>query len=347
MDHQGTDQHPQVPPARWPSRRPSRQPAGAARLSRRAFFCRGLTAAAAAGLMTGCVPQAQARLLPDLTWGRRGLSEGLLMKPRAMVIDPADNLYIVDMTGRIQVFDIDGQYLRGWSTPIIKQGKPTGLGFSNDGSLIVADTHYFRVLLYTPDGTLQEERTIGGVHGDEPGQFHFVTDVAQDRRGHFLVGQYGQVDRIQEFDPQGQLIRAWGSQGSQPGEFSRPQALLFDNEGLLWIADACNHRIQVFDIQGPQAPALVNMWGQPGSAIGQLQYPYGLDFDQDGTLLVAEFGNHRVQRFSRTGEALESWGKVGKARGQFLNPWALGVDSKRNMHVLDTMNHRVQRFALG
>ena len=296
--------------------------------------------------LSGCVPQTGIAAQPELVWGRRGLSDGRLMKPRAMVIDPSDQLYIVDMTGRIQIFDRDGNFLRGWRTPVIKQGKPTGLGFAKDGSLLVADTHYFRVLFYSSTGQLNESRTIGGEHGDAAGQFHFVTDVAEDRRGHFFVGQYGQVDRIQEFDPTGQFIRYWGSQGSQPGEFSRPQALLFDSSGLLWVADACNHRMQVFDVLSGGPPQLVDMWGRPGSAPGELQYPYGIDFDTDGTLLVAEFGNHRVQRFSRTGEPLEIWGHVGTGDGQFSSPWAVGIDSQRCMHVLDTMNHRVQRFVL-
>ena len=42
-------------------------------------------------------------------WGRRGISDGRLQKPRAMAIDRQDHLYIVDMTARIQVFDTDGR----------------------------------------------------------------------------------------------------------------------------------------------------------------------------------------------------------------------------------------------
>ena len=283
--------------------------------------------------------------MPDLVWGRRGLSEGRLMKPRALTVSPTDEIYIVDLTGRIQVFDREGNYLRGWRTPEIKQGKPTGLGWSRDNRLIVADTHYFRVLFYTPEGQLEEARTIGGEHGDEPGQFHFVTDALEAANGHFFVGQYGQIDRIQEFYPDGTLRRIWGSQGSQPGEFSRPQCLLLDDGQLLWVADACNHRLQIFDLSGDE-PQLVDIWGTPGSEVGQLQYPYGVVFDTDGTLLIAEYGNHRIQRFSRNGEPLEVFGQSGTEVGEFNSPWGLILDSKRNLHVLDTLNHRVQRYSL-
>lgn len=292
---------------------------------------------------TGCVPISTANREPDLVWGRKGISAGHLLKPRAMAIDHSDNLYIVDITGRIQVFDIDGNYQRGWRTPIIAQGKPTGLGFGKDGTLLVADTHYFRVLFYSPDGELDESRTIGGEHGDEPGQFSFVTDVVESPRGHLFVGQYGQTDRIQEFDRQGQFVRMFGSQGSEPGQFSRPQTLLFDRTGLLWVLDACNHRVQTFDVAGPE-PKLVNLWGTPGDLPGQLKTPYGLEFDSVGNVLLAEFGNHRVQRFTTGGDFVESWGQVGDAAGLFNSPWALIGDSQRNLHVLDTMNHRVQRF---
>jgi len=323
-------------------------------LSRRGFLkrtfesCRYSTrlavVAASYGLVSsGCVPQGEAQRQPDLIWGRRGFSEGRLLKPRAMVISPQDELYIVDMMGRIQVFDIDGSYLRGWRTPIITQGKPTGLGFARDGSLLVADTHYFRMLVYSPTGELDEARTIGGVHGDAPGQFHFVTDVAESTHGHFFIGQYGLVDRIQEFDPTGRFVRSWGSQGSAPEQFSRPQALQFDATGLLWVADACNHRIQVFDVSGNK-PRLERMWGQAGDAPGELNCPYGLDFDDEGNVLIAEFGNHRVQRLTRDGQSLEIWGGVGNRPGLFQRPWALGKDSQGNLHVLDTENHRVQRF---
>ena len=267
------------------------------------------------------------------------------MKPRAMVVSPEDELFIVDMTGRIQVFDAAGEFSRSWRIPAIKQGKPTGLGWSNDGKLLAADTHYYRVLFYSPTGELDESRTIGGEHGDGPSQFHFVTDVAQDSRGHFFVGQYGQIDQIQEFDPEGKFVRRWGSQGDQPGEFSRPQSLLVDEQGLLWVADACNHRIQIFDVSGRQ-PELVQMWGTAGGQPGEIQYPYGIEFDQDGTVLIAEYGNHRIQRFSRDGQPMGAWGGPGGEPGQFMSPWALALDSKRKLHVLDTLNHRVQRFQL-
>src|ERR1700676_661987 len=58
-----------------------------------------LTAAA------GCTARADGAGKLDLVWGRRGISDGRFQKPRAIAIDGKDQLYIVDMTARIQVFD--------------------------------------------------------------------------------------------------------------------------------------------------------------------------------------------------------------------------------------------------
>ena len=78
-----------------------------------------------------------------------------------------------------------------------------------------------------------------------------------------------------------------------------------DASGHLRVADACNHRIQVFDLRDP--PAVVMMWGEAGDAAGQLHTPYGIIIDVDDTVLVCEYGNHRVQRFTRKASPWACW----------------------------------------
>jgi DNA-binding beta-propeller fold protein YncE len=279
----------------------------------------------------------------DLVWGRRGLSDGRLQKPRAMAVDRQDQLYIVDMTGRIQVFTADGDYLRSWRTPEIDNGKPSGLSFDRHGNLLVADTHYFRVLVYTPLGEPIPDETIGGTNGHAPGEFGFVTDAVQDSKGNYYVSEYGEYDRIQKFSPDRQFLFQWGGHGTEPGQFVRPQNLAVDDQDQIWVADACNHRIQVFNATGDQAQ-LVRIWGQQGTQIGQLSYPYDLVLDGRGHIYIAEFGNHRVQKFTLDGQSLGCWGKHGRRDGELHQPWALVQDSQGRIHVLDTYNHRVQRI---
>jgi sugar lactone lactonase YvrE len=281
----------------------------------------------------------------ELVWGRRGLSDGRFQKPRAMAIDDQQRLYIVDMTARIQVFDRDGNFLRSWRMPAWAHGKPTGLTFDNEGNLMVADTHYFRVLHFTPAGQLLDERTLGGTPGTNPGEFGFVTDAVQDSQGNYYVAEYGEFDRIQKFSPQGEFLFQWGGHGDALGQFQRPQNIAIDEQDLLWVADACNHRIQVFDATGDE-PILVRHWGQEGTQPGQLRYPYDLVFDDEGHIYIAEFGNHRIQKFRLDGTLVDSWGVHGREPGQVNSPWALVRDNQQRLHILDTYNHRVQRIQM-
>ncbi len=288
--------------------------------------------------LSGCVPTGDIERPPDAVWGRRGIGEGRLQKPRGLTLDDRGNVYIVDMTARIQVFDADGRYLRGWSTPEHETGKPTGISVDRNGNIVVPDTHYFRVLFYSPEGELLD--TWGGTNGSGPGEFGFVTDVVQDSQGNYYVSEYGGHDRIQKFSPEGEYLLEWGGHGDAPGRFSRPQSMAVDEHDRIWVADACNHRIQVFDTEGN----LLQYWGKQGHAPGELFYPYGLCFGPDDTVFVCEFGNHRVQQFTRDGKWLAAWGGPGKEPGRLNNPWAVAYDGAGNLFVLDTNNHRVQRI---
>lgn len=281
---------------------------------------------------------------PDLVWGRHGYSEGRFQKPRAMAADGEGRVYVVDLTARIQVFDAEGQFLRSWNTPNSEHGRPTGLSIDRDGRLMVADTHYYQILFYTPEGELLPKLTIGGTYGGGPGEFGFVTDVAQDSQGNFYISEYGEFDRIQKFSPDRKFVCQWGRHGSAPGEFLRPQSIAVDERDQLWVADACNHRLQVFDLQ-TDPPTLVKVWGKEGEAVGQMHYPYGLLLGPDETLYVAEYGSHRIQKFTREGKSLGVWGGPGRRPGQLYQPWSVVRDSRDRLHVLDSLNHRVQRMS--
>ena len=55
-----------------------------------------------------------------------GVKAGHLHKPRAAAFDAQDHLFLADLTDRIQVFDRDGNYLRGWRTPEFNVDGPAG-----------------------------------------------------------------------------------------------------------------------------------------------------------------------------------------------------------------------------
>ena len=311
------------------------------------------TAMASCAVAAGCIgtgsPQSGQL---EKVWGLAGSTPGRLFRPRAVAVDKDDLLYIVDMTPQIQVFTGDGVFVRGWQTPQFERGRPSGLSFDKAGNLLVCDTHYFRVLVYTPRGELLENQTIGGTFGDGDGEFQFVTDAAQDAEGSYYVAQYFEYDRIQKFTSDRKFLLSWGEHGHELGQFLRPQKIVIDNSGLIWVTDACNHRVQVFDARNSQAK-LVKSWGQQGNAPGRLNYPYDILLDDaalagqsGGYVYLCEYGNHRVQKFTTDGEFVGSFGKNGRRDGELDQPWGIARDSKGRMFVLDTYNHRVQRFRL-
>jgi DNA-binding beta-propeller fold protein YncE len=294
--------------------------------------------ASAAATLAGCGgPSTE----PDLVWGKRGVVDGDFVRPRAVTILPGNHLYIVDFTARIQAFDADGRYLHiTWQTPDFRNGRPSGLGVTQSGQVIVADSHYHTVRVYDPNG--HELVTRGGQAGPEPGNFGYISDVVEDKFGNWYVSEFGANERITKLDPNGNVEHVWGSHGSGPGEFSHARALAIGPDDCLYVADGCNHRIQVFDAAGKWLKTL----GRHGTEPGEFAYPYDVAFNSKGDLCVVEMGNNRVQKLSTDGEPRAMWGTPGRKPGQLYSPWALAVDSRDRVHVIDTENHRVQRIRL-
>lgn len=150
--------------------------------------------------------------------GGPGPTPGRFALPRAAARDAAGRIFVVDKSGRIQRFSAKGEIEKVWSTPAVEKGRPAGIACDPRGTVLVADTHYHRILRYTPDGTL-------------------------------YVSEFGGNDRIQVFGPDGTPRRAWGKYGEGPGEFRRPQGIALAGD-LLYVADAAGHRIQVFSTEG-------------------------------------------------------------------------------------------------
>ena len=62
-------------------------------------------------------------------------------------------------------------------------------------------------------------------------------------------------------------------------------------------------------------------------------------------MLVVDTQNHRVQKFTASGEYISGFGEFGTDDGQFNYPWGVGVDPHDGaIYVSDWRNDRLQKF---
>ncbi len=270
--------------------------------------------------------------------GSRGNAPGKFVKPRSVAVDRDDNVYVCDMTGRIQKFDPEGNYLLQWQMPETERGRPKGMACDHEGNIVVVEPHYSRINHFTPEGKLVAQ---WGTHGRERGELSFPRAVAVAPDGSAYVSEFQIVERLQKFGLARESVRVEiRGAGHGPREFNRAEGLSLDATGKLYVADSCNHRVQVFDGDG----TFLREHGGPGTASGEFSYPYDVRVDEQGRQYVCEFGNSRVTVLDADDQVLEIIGHAGSAPGQFNNPWSLALDSRGNLYVADSQNHRVQKL---
>ena len=269
--------------------------------------------------------------------GSRGVAPGQFNKPRSLVCDRQDNLYVADMTGRIQKFDPQGHWLLQWQMPQTDLGKPKGMSLDVAGNVIVVEPHYQRVNHFSTDGKLVRQ---WGHKGTAPGELILPRSLVAAPDGRFFLTEYTVVDRVQRFAADGTFEKTWGAPGVEPGRFNRAEGIGLDVAGRLYVADSCNHRIQIFTQDG----AWLRAYGSAGSEPGKLSYPYDVRVDAVGRQFVCEFGNSRLSIFDDKDQLIEVVGRAGGGVAEFANPWAIAFDSHGNLFVADSQNHRVQKL---
>jgi DNA-binding beta-propeller fold protein YncE len=297
-------------------------------------------------LLLGCSPRSGSEAVPLNSSlfsrveiiGARGTGLGQFNKPRSLALDTNDNLFVVDMTGRVQKFSPDGKFLLSWQMPQTDLGKPKGMCRDRAGNIVVLEPHYQRVNHFSPEGKLVEQ---WGAHGTNAGQLTLPRAVAVNARGDVFVSEYTTVDRVQGFSALGHKpILLFGRPGSADSEFNRAEGLDVDAADRIYVADSCNHRIQIFSPDG----RWLQSYGRAGQALGELSYPYDVRLDAEGRQYVCEFGNSRIQIFDAQRHPIEILGGVGSAPGRLNNPWSIALDARGNLYVADAGNHRVQKF---
>jgi streptogramin lyase len=229
-------------------------------------------------------PSAWARVAH--TFGSEGTGPGRFADARHIAIDGEGNIYVGEYSdGRIQVFDADGEFISLW---MVSNDTPlTGLAADREGTVYVvqggeilryqgatgeplgkvayAEGDDFEDVAVTADGGLvaswrkfeddvirlnpqgQVVWIVKSAVSGQTGDAELDARVAVDGLGTvYVLGHFN--SGVFRFSPGGKFENRFGSQGSEPGQFSAPYAIAVDGQGRVYVADAKG--IQVFDADG-------------------------------------------------------------------------------------------------
>jgi DNA-binding beta-propeller fold protein YncE len=145
------------------------------------------------------------------------------------------------------VVNREGKIVRSWGKGLFKI--PHSIRIDPAGNVWTVDASSSLVIKFTPQGEKLMEIPVGGQPATKSG-FNGTTDIAFAPNGHLFISDgYGNA-RILEYTGDGKRLREWGSAGTGPGQFHQPHGIAVDEEGIVYVADRQNGRLQRFDPNG-------------------------------------------------------------------------------------------------
>ena len=183
--------------------------------------------------------------------GRRGKEEMEFQNPTDIAIDRDGRIYVIDMSNkRVQILNGDATYHSCFTFPLLdpeKDRPPGALAINSKGNLYFADArnHCVHVLSsrgeplfkFGKQGSMQERGTLVSPMA-----------IAIDIEDNVFVTS---MMMISIFDKSGSLIRAFGSNGSDPGQFNYIKGLHVGKNGYLYVSEYSNNRVQIFEGSEP------------------------------------------------------------------------------------------------
>ena len=274
-------------------------------------------------------------------WGR--LPEGWsFVEATSVAVDARDNVWVFNRGAHpVIVLDREGSFLRSWGEGQVRRAH--GITIGPDGSVWLTDDLHHTIRQFTSEGKLL--LTIGDpdqpstLQGGQP--FNRPTHVALcPRMGDVYVSDGYGNSRVHKYDPRGRHLFSWGAPGTDPGAFNLPHNIATDAQGLVYVADRENHRIQIFDDGGRYQ----GQWNN-------LHRPCGLFADrrQGDIFYVGELPTHlavnaqvpnlgaRVSILSGKGELIGRIGGqfAGEAPGEFVAPHGCAVDARGDLYIAE------------
>jgi DNA-binding beta-propeller fold protein YncE len=156
--------------------------------------------------------------------------------------------------------------------------------------------------------------------------------------------------RVAVMDRNGKFLRHWLPEGMQT-----VHCLIVSNDGLVYVCNRQESRIQVYDKMGnfiknievPWKPVTAPKDGKPketgGSAVA-------IDFSKDPSqrfMYVLNQNNSVIHIMEReSGKILSSFGRAGSFPGELNQAHGIAVDSKGNVYEAENRGRRIQKFKI-
>lgn len=266
--------------------------------------------------------------LPDASGGAANLSE----QARAQKAELRDCIVVANGKGEIleRWSQHDHLFAVGGRGPHRIKISP----YDPDRHVWVIDDSGHQVFKFTHDGTSLVMRLgEAGVRGADETHLGGPTDIAFLPDGTFFVSDGYRNSRVVKFDRNGKYLTSWGTKGNGPGQFDLPHAIDIDRNRRVYVADAHNGRIQVFDEHGKFLDLWPNVWR-----------PDVLMVTADQNLWVAAGATNMMLKYSLSGKLLEAWGQPGTAPGAFKDVHGFGVDASGTFYAAEAAGSRTQKF---
>lgn len=258
---------------------------------------------------------------------------GGLAKPMGLGGGPDGTVYVADASlRRVVVFDSLGAYVRMFGdgqsllNPVDVAVDPT------TGVTYVVDSYQHQVVVFDRDG--MEIGRIGKRMAAIDLRSHDV--ATSEINGDLMEADHAGMSSLQTSD-------LWENRGAAEGEFRYPGSVDVGPDGVLYVSDQMNFRVQSFDRDGQ----FLLSFGGLGDRPGNFTRPKGVAVDSEGNVYVVDASFSNVQVFAPNGELLISFGQLGHGDGEHWLPLGIAVDRSTNrIYVADRYNNRAQIYQL-
>ena len=247
--------------------------------------------------------------------------------PLSLSIDPKGNIYAADTgNNRILKFSKDGQFVKaigGFGWEMEQFDTPVDICAKSGLDIFIADYNNQRIERYDKDLNY-----ISSLYPDEMKsedlQFGYPLGVSISIHGELIIID-SENNRLLKINSFGEPEMSFGDFAEGQGKLDNPSQIEIGKNDRIYVTDKAGGRIVVFDYFG-------NYLAEIGNGI--LKEPYGVFFDDNKRLWIADSGNEKIFAFNSEGELLLQWKTISPKDGDFKSPIDV-VTLENRVYVLD------------